>query len=133
MNPLELLKKADPQLYTEFLRAITKDLGLTAGSLQCPNCKARFRVLLESQAKSIAGRKSLNRRQVQSHNMPKPARGSLFQLIVDLARLRGTTTGVINRQFKQSQKPSKKLSVQEVRDLKIGWLKHEIGKAKKAA
>ncbi|MCI0411458.1 hypothetical protein L0222_01520 [bacterium] len=125
MNPLELLKKSDSRLYAEFVKALTKDLGLNAGSLQCPNCKAQFKVLFESE--SGAGKKSRKKK------MPKPARGSLFQLLVDLARLRNTTTGTINRQFKQTQKPSKKLSVQEMKQLKIAWVKQEIEKAKKVA
>jgi len=129
MNPLELLKKSDSRLYAEFVKALTDDLGLDAGSLQCPNCKAQFRVLLESDTGT--GKKPLT--QTTKRKMPKPARGSLFQLLVDLARLRNTTTGTINRQFKQTQKPSKKLSVQEVKDLKIAWVKQEIEKAKRAA
>ena len=128
MNPLELLKKSDSRLYAEFVKALTEDLGLNAGSLQCPNCKSHFKVLLESE--SGTGKKST---QGTKRKMPKPARGSLFQLLVDLARLRNTTTGTINRQFKQTQKPSKKLSVQELKELKIAWVKQEIEKAKKAA
>ena len=128
MNPLELLKKSDSRLYAEFVKTLTEDLGLNAGSLQCPSCKSRFKVLLESESgtekKSTRGTK---------RKMPKPARGSLFQLLVDLARLRNTTTGTINRQFKQTQKPSKKLSIQELKELKIAWVKQEIEKAKKAA
>jgi hypothetical protein len=128
MNPLELLRKSDSRLYTEFVKALTEDLGLDSGSLQCPNCKAQFRVLLESER---GGKKSLTRG--TKRKMPKPARGSLFQLLVDLARLRNTTTGTINRQFKQTQKPSKKLSLQELKDLKIAWVKQEIEKARKVA
>lgn len=128
MNPLELLKKSDSRLYAEFVKALTEDLGLNAGSLQCPNCKSQFKVLLESD--SGKGKKST---QGTKRKMPKPGRGSLFQLLVDLARLRNTTTGTINRQFKQTQKPSKKLSVQELKELKIAWVKQEIEKAKKAA
>lgn len=128
MNPLELLRKSDSRLYAEFLKALTEDLGLNSGSLQCPNCKAQFRILLDSET---GGRKSLPRG--GKRKMPRPARGSLFQLLVDLARLRNTTTGTINRQFKQTQKPSKKLSVQELKDLKIAWVKQEIEKAKKVA
>jgi hypothetical protein len=129
MNPLELLRKSDSRLYTEFVKALTEDLGLDSGSLQCPNCKSQFRVMLETD--SGAGRKPLT--QAGKRKMPKPARGSLFQLLVDLARLRNTTTGTINRQFKQTQKPSKKLSVQELKDLKIAWVKQEIEKARKVA
>ncbi len=129
MNPLELLRKSDSRLYAEFVKALTEDLGLDSGSLQCPNCKSNFRVLLDSE--SGTGKKSSTRG--TKRKMPKPARGSLFQLLVDLARLRNTTTGTINRQFKQTQKPSKKLSVQEVKDLKIAWVKQEIEKAKNAA
>ena len=128
MNPLELLRKSDARLYAEFVKALTDDLGLNSGSLQCPNCKAQFRILLDSESR---GRKSLPRG--TKRKMPKPPRGSLFQLLVDLARLRNTTTGTINRQFKQTQKPSKKLSIQELKDLKIAWVKQEIEKAKKAA
>jgi hypothetical protein len=128
MNPLELLRKSDSRLYAEFVKALTDDLGLNSGSLQCPNCKTHFRILLDRES---GGRKSLP--QATKRKMPKPARGSLFQLLVDLARLRNTTTGTINRQFKQTQKPSKKLSVQELKDLKIAWVKQEIEKAKKVA
>lgn len=128
MNPLELLRKSDSRLYAEFVKALTEDLGLNSGSLQCPNCKAHFRILLDSES---GGRKSSPHG--GKRKIPKPARGSLFQLLVDLARLRNTTTGTINRQFKQTQKPSKKLSVQELKDLKIAWVKQEIEKAKKVA
>lgn len=129
MNPLELLRKSDSRLYAEFVKALTEDLGLNSGNIQCPNCKSQFRVMLESEIGT--GRKSLA--QGGKRKMPKPPRGSLFQLLVDLARLRNTTTGTINRQFKQTQKPSKKLSVQQLKDLKIAWVKQEIEKAKKVA
>jgi hypothetical protein len=136
MNALDLIKKTDPDLYSKFLKAFSQDIGLDAGSFRCPHCDQPLQVTAVARQQRTAGS-----RQVAAEPKPrqakrvfrKPAPGSLFQLLVDLARLRNTTTGTINREFSKTFKSRKRLSPKELKAAKVIWTKQQIAKAKQAA
>lgn len=133
MNALDLIKKTDPDLYSKFLAAFSQDIGLDAGTFRCPNCDHPLQVALATngnrskETRGAAQAASRTRRVGR-----KPAPGSLFQLLVDLARLRNTTTGTINREFSKTFKSRKKLSPKELKEAKVEWVKQQIAKAKAA-
>ena len=132
MNALELIKKTDPDLYAEFLVAFSQDIGLDTGSFRCPHCNKPLQVTAAGKSvassSSAAGRSAGRAKRV----VRRPGPGSLFQLLVDLARLRNTTTGTINREFSKTFKSRKKLSPKDLRVAKIQWVKQQIAKAKAA-
>ena len=134
MNALDLIKKTDPNLYTEFLKAFSLEIGLDSGSFRCPHCDQSLQVTaIAGQKKAAAPRtaaKSKRQPQKAKRVARRPGPGSLFQLLVDLARLRNTTTGTINADFKKSFKSRKKLSKVELKAAKVEWVKRQIAKAK---
>jgi hypothetical protein len=134
MNSLDLIKKSDPSLYSEFLKAFSRELGLDAGTFRCPNCDQPLHVSATVHRTEVVrrGRPAMARPKRAKRAVHRPPPGSLFQLLVDLARLRNTTTGTINREFTKTFK-SKKLPAKELREAKIEWTKQQIAKAKKAA
>jgi hypothetical protein len=135
MNALDLIKKSDPSLYSEFLQAFSKELGLDAGTFRCPNCDQQLHVTATGRGAtgSRQSRAGVGRTRGGKRTGFKAAPGSLFQLLVDLARLRNTTTGTINREFSKTFKPKKKLSPKELKAAKVEWTKQQIAKARKAA
>jgi hypothetical protein len=133
MNALDLIKKTDPDLYAKFLAAFSQDIGLDAGTFRCPNCDHPLQVNLAANGrKEKAGRRAGQAGAPARRAGRKPAPGSLFQLLVDLARLRNTTTGTINREFSKTFKSRKKLSPKELKAAKVDWVKQQIAKAKAA-
>jgi hypothetical protein len=143
MNALELIKKSDPKLYSQFLDAFSKDLGLEQTVFRCPNCNNSLQVTagpvvsqLNSKEKKRPGRKphlTVQRAKTRKTRGWRPRPNSLFQLLVDLARLRGTTTGVVNGDYsKMLKKSKKKLPPKEAKEAKIAWAKAEITKRKAA-
>jgi hypothetical protein len=57
----------------------------------------------------------------------------LNDLLIELARMRRTTTGTINGQFKKIMgRKIKKLDKREQRQTKVEWLKSELAKGQAA-
>ncbi len=125
---MENLKRSNPRVFEQFMKALSEDLGVNASqsvvSFSCPNCTARLEIVVAEAAGKGRGR--------ARGNGARPPRSSdgLNDLLIELARQKRTTTGTINAQFKKEMgKKIKNLDKRDQRAQKVEWLKSQLGQA----
>ena len=124
---LETLKRVRPELYTEFIRLLSEDLGLPSilqNSFKCPNCDAALSVSNNVHAKHQA----LVKNEIRKRGW-KTNQNSLFNLLVRVARLKKKTTGGVSAEFNKAMATKiRHHKPDEVRQVKIKWLSDQLQK-----
>jgi hypothetical protein len=135
-SALRSLKESNPQMFDMFLRALREDLGADIiSSFTCPNCHTSLEIVVAAGRDAVAegGRRGRRpgRPAGKKAAAKRPIGGTLNPLLIELARLRKATTGKLNAEFKSAMKDKiRKMGPQEVRAVKIEWLKNELSKAR---
>lgn len=126
---LSTLYDADPQLLESVLRALNEELKKVAApksrvvSFICPNCDAVLGV-------SIRPGKQ-NFKKISTKPRKSNFASGVNKVVLQLAKLRGTMTANIHREFTKLLGPKvNKISKEEYRQKKLAWLRAEIAKSK---
>ena len=129
-SAMENLKRSNPRVFEQFMKALTEDLGVNASqtvvSFSCPSCNARLEVIVAEAAGKGRGRRGAGA------GAPRASRSSdgLNDLLIELARHKRTTTGTINALFKKEMgKKIKNMDKRDQRAQKVEWLKVQLGQA----
>lgn len=127
-SALESLRRSNPRVFDQFMKALSDDLGVGASSFTCPNCNSRLEIVVAE-----AGRRGRGRGRAGIGRSTTRAADGLNDLLIELARMRRTTTGTINAQFKKVMgRKIKKLDKKQQRQQKVEWLKSELAKGQAA-
>lgn len=128
-SALENLRRSNPRAFDQFMKALSDDLGVGASSFTCPNCHAKLEIVVAE----AGGRRGRPAAGVARARKSTRAADGLNDLLIELARMRRTTTGTINAQFKKTMgRKIKKLDKREQRQTKVEWLKSELAKGQAA-
>jgi len=123
------LRRSNPRVFDQFMKALSDDLGVaSASSFTCPNCNSRLEIVVAE-----TGRRGRARGRIGVGRGATRAADGLNDFLIELARMRRTTTGTINAQFKKVMgRKIKKLDKKQQRHQKVEWLKSELAKGQAA-
>ena len=123
------LYDADPQLLESVLRALNEELKKVATpqarvvSFICPNCDALLGVSMRP------GKQ--NAKKVSTKPRKSNFASGVNKVVLQLAKIRGTMTANIHREFTKLLGPKvNKISKEEYRQRKLDWLRSEIAKSR---